>query len=262
MKHHRCGLLAGCALAPACAFDAGQGFATMIEGELHMALEISEERELGDGAFMTDHGYRIEPRELSVEVEHIVLFERAEQGASPEPIEPAVCHGDHCHAEDGSLVDIDDHGDEHEAGSEAALSPLVEVHLDRSFDVLEAEDASLTEFEPSAELPETRIEQIEIELTELRLRATVEGGQLTEPIELEIELALDVPLTKAVSLAIDRDGPEELALHVTVHLDATALDGLDLASLADDGALVIDGDSPESAALIEWLERAEVDVTF
>lgn len=239
-----------CALASACTLDAGHGFATMKEGELRMELEVGEDRELEDGAFSTDRGYRIQPRELSVHVEHVVVLQ---EGVASEAEEPSHCHGDHCHAEDEHAT---------EAGEGESSSVLVEAHVDRAFDLIEGERVELADFEPSAELPESTIDRLEIEVTELHLRAEINGGELSEPAQLEVDLELEVPLTKTVSLAIDRDGPEEVALHIIVHFDATALDGIDLASLVEDGAVVIGEDAPEAAALIEWLERAEIDAAF
>lgn len=250
--------LAAGTLATACTLDAGQGFATLKEGELHMALELSEARELEGGAFMTDLGYRIAPRELTVRAGHVMLLTQRAEGASTDA-EPSLCHGDHCHGEDGSLIE-EEHASEEEGAAQYA--PIVEAHLDRELDLLEGEHAALTAFEPSAELPEGTLDRLEIELVELRIRADIEGGELSEPAQLEVDLPLGVALRKAVSLAIDRDGPEEVQLDVTVHFDASALDGIDFASQASDGTLAIDEDAPESEALLAWLARAEIEVTF
>jgi hypothetical protein len=92
----------------------------------------------------------------------------------------------------------------------------------------------------------------------LVLRGEIEGGELEEPVALEVDLAIAEPLAATLSGRIDRDGPEEIALAVELGVDATMLDGIDLASLVEDGRVVIDDESPVAAALTEWLLRAEL----
>lgn len=260
------------ALASGCAFDAGRGFATMKEGELRMALEPGRARDLGDGAFLTDRGYRVHVRELTVGVHRVAALELSGGGSGGsvrfDPASPppgyTLCHGDHCHAEDGRLVSYED-VQAMLAGGEARFEPLVTAPVDRELDLLEGERAELSRFEPSAELPQGSLDRLEVDLTRLRLAARLEGGALAEPVELEADLPLVRPIARPLSLTIDRDGPEEISLAVSVRLDATAFDGVDLAEVAaeaEDGALVVEAGSAAAEALVTWLARAEIEVAL
>jgi len=243
--------LAACVLASACTLEPGDGFATVEAGELELALVAS------DQPLTTDRGYRVELRELGVRVEHLLLLERTGPSAGDEAVEPSLCHGDHCHTEDGDSVEHED-----SAEPDDAYRPLVEAHVDRALDLLAGDHVALTDFEPSAELPEGSIDRLELELADLRVRARVEGGELTEPAELELDLPLSAPITKDLSLAIDRDGPRALAPYVVVHLDGSLLDRFELASLARDGVITIDEASEGSEHVMHWLAGAEVEVHF
>lgn len=256
-------------LSPACAFDTGQGFATISDGELDMRFSPSRARSLGEGAFLTDRGYRVELHELTVRAEQVALLElRGASGGSDARFDPAspppgfsLCHGGHCHADDGRLVPYEE-VQAMLAGDNARFEPLASVRLGRAFDLVEGERAVLTDFEPSAELPQGSIDRLEIELTRLELSATIEGGELTEPVMLDADIALDEPLAQTMAVTIDRNGPDELALAVAVRLDATMLDGFDVAAEAEGGAVDTGAGSPSVAALLEWLARAEIEVEY
>lgn len=252
--------------ASACTIDAGHGFATMTEGELHMRLDVSRARDLGDGAFLTDQGYRVALNELTLRAERLTLLELQGGGggetASFDPANPpagfTLCHGGHCHADDGSLVDYEDI-QAMLAGGSASFEPLVTVPVDHTFELLEGDRVALTDFAPSAELPQGSIDRLEIAVARLRVVAEIEGEELSDPVLLDIELPLEVVLAQTLSVAIDRDGADELALDAALRFDATMLDGLDLAAFVEDGSIV-DDDRSVADALLEWLARADTEI--
>jgi hypothetical protein len=137
--------------AHACTLDAGHGFATLEDGELRMEFAAGRARELDGGAFLTDRGYRVHPATMTLHVSELALLElrgaRGGAGASFDPANPpegfALCHGGHCHAEDGSLVDYAD-VQAMLAGDTARFEPLATLPVDRTFDLLDGEDAALT----------------------------------------------------------------------------------------------------------------------
>lgn len=261
------GLLALGASATACTLDAGHGFATMVEGELHAQFVPGRARDLGEGAFLTDQGYRVRLRVARLHATQLQLLElRGQTGsagsASFDPANPppgfTLCHGGHCHADDGSLPTYEE-VQAMLAGAEARFEPLVTMPIDRELDLLGGERVVLDDFAPSAELPRGSIDRAEIEVTHLRLEGQLEGGDLQNPVDLVIDLPLTEPIAETLSARIDRKGPGRIALEAALRFDATMLDRLDLAQLAQDGSLAVEANnSPVAEALTEWLVRADV----
>jgi hypothetical protein len=256
-------LLAAPLLVTSCTLQAGAGFATITPGTLEVAFEPGRARDLGNSVFLTDQGYRVRlevARLHGMDLALLELREEAGDGAlesADPPGEHVLCHGDHCHGDEGGLA----HGEEVEAmhaRGGARFSPLVTLPLDRELDLLAGARVALDDPMPSAELPRANIDRIEVRVTGLVLRGEIEGGALVEPAALEVDLAIAEPLVGTLSAHIDRDGPEEIALDVELHFDATMLDEIDLASLVDDGLVVIDAGSQHAEALTDWLLRAEL----
>lgn len=252
-------------LAASCTLQSGEGFATMKPGALEVAFVPGRARDLGEGAFLTDEGYRVRLEAARVQVTEVELLQlQGSSGGGGGTFDPAnppagytQCHGGHCHADDGALVSYEEI-EAMFAGGSARFEPLVTVPIDRELDVLDGEHVLFDEFLPSAELPQATIDRVEVVVSQLVLRGEIEGGTLDEPVMLEVELAIAEPLAATLSSRIDRDGPEEIALEVELRLDATMFDDIDLASLADDGRVVITDGTPAASALEEWLLRAEL----
>jgi hypothetical protein len=258
-------LIALSLLSAACTLDSGEGFASMRPGTLEVVFAPGRARDLGEGAFLTDQGYRVMLRTARLEVAELALLElqgsSAGGGGSFDPANPpagySLCHGGHCHAANGALVSYEEI-QAMLAGGTARFESLVTVPVSRELDVLEGERVVLDEFLPSPELPQAAIDRIELVVGRLVLRGEIEGGDLEEAVALEVDLAIAEPLAATLSSRIDRDGPEEIALEVELGVDATMFDDIDLASLVEDGGVVIDDESPVAAALTEWLLRAEL----
>jgi hypothetical protein len=260
-------LLAALLSLQGCTLDAGHGFATIEESALHMELAPGRSRDLGDSGFLTDEGYRVDPTSMTLHVSELGLLElRGAQAGAVTSFDPAnppegftLCHGGHCHADDGSLVDYAD-VQAVLAGGAARFEPLATLPVDRTFDLLEGETAALTRIVPSAELPRSSIDRIEIEVTRLRLSAEIEGGDLPQPVTLEIDTPVEQAIAGTLSVIIDRNGPERLELVVALRFDATLFDGVDLSSLVEEGSVVIDDEGPVDEAVREWLASADVTI--
>jgi hypothetical protein len=257
-------LIALSLLSAACTLESGEGFASMRPGSLEVVFTPGRARDLGEGAFLTDEGYRVTLQTARLQVAELALLElrgSAGGGGSFDPANPpagySLCHGGHCHAASGALVSYEEI-QAMLAGGSASFEPLVTVPVGRELDVLESERVVLDEFLPSPELPQAAIDRIELVVGKLVLRGEIEGGELEEPVALEVDLAIAEPLAATLSSRIDRDGPEEIVLAIELGMDATMFDGIDLASLVDEGRVVIDVGSPVAAALTEWLLQAEL----
>lgn len=105
--------LAGCAWGP------GAGFATLQKVTTTQALPIAADRLDETGRWKTDNGYRLTVAEklVRVHVSALVIDGVGEgaQAAGPGTFDPAnpppgysLCHGGHCHRDDGALVDYAD----------------------------------------------------------------------------------------------------------------------------------------------------------
>jgi hypothetical protein len=255
------------ALSPvACTLEAGHGFATLVPGHLEARFAPGRARDLGEDAFLTDRGYRVHLETLTLNAAELELLElRASSGggvvASFDPANPPAgythCHGGHCDADDGSLVSYED-VQARLAGGASGYEPIVTVPIDAELDLLRGERVRLREFLPSPELPRSTIARLEIEATRVRMQGRIEGGGLQEPVELVVDVPSGEPIARTLSLEIDRDGPEELVLDVTAQVDATVLDGVDLASLAADGTVLIDAESAAAEAITAWLVHTEI----
>jgi hypothetical protein len=265
VKRDACLLIALSVLAGACTLESGEGFARMTPGSLEVVFAPGRGRDLGEGAFLTDRGYRVRLEAARLQVAELALLElrgsSARGGESFDPASPpagySLCHGGHCHAANGALVSYEEI-QAMLAGGTARFESLVTVPVGRELDVLESERIVLDEFLPSPELPQAALARVELVVSRLILRGEVEGGELEEAVALEVDLAIAEPLAATLSSRIDRDGPEEIALQVELGMDATMFDGIDLAALVDDGRVRIDDESRGAAALTEWLLRAEL----
>ncbi|MGD8863920.1 MAG: hypothetical protein PVI30_28150 [Myxococcales bacterium] len=247
------------ALLSACALDAGSGFATLGEGELQVELSPGPARDLGDGRLLTDLGYEVTLERAELEVDAVRLSELSGGGGggdvSFDPANPppgySLCHGGHCHADDGSLPSYEE-VQAALAGGEAQLQTLVSVSLRRTLSLLPGETVALADYEPSRELPEGSLDRLDVALTGLSLRGDVRGPGLSGPVELRVSLALQEVLGEPLAISLDRDGPAILTPRVGIRLDGSLFDGLDFAALRENDGVAID--DPDSAAATRLLE--------
>lgn len=206
-------------LAPACTFERGTGFATVESATIEGRLE-------SDPLVAGEH--RLTFTVLTLSIGHVVLEgERAQSEAE----ETAHCHGDECHAEGG---------DEHVAGTDEA-SRIVEAHFGVPLDVLGGAQLVAESFEPTAELPLATIERVRIELDGLRVEGVIEGGDLSAPVPIAIDVADPGDLLAGVGRAIDRDHGGAIALAVEIEVGPEPFEALDLAAPGNDelvGALL------------------------
>jgi hypothetical protein len=253
-------------IAASCALDDGEGFTRLEPGRLRVALEIGAARELGEHRLLTDAGYRVELTRCQLALEDFELqqLDTASGGTSArfDPANPpdgfSLCHGGHCHADDGSLPSYDEVQAEL-AGGTASWSPIAHVALASEFDLLEPKPKTLTRYEPLAELPEGVIGRAVLRVNELACAGTVESEALPEPLALDVVLplasaALRVPLDRAIS----RDGPKTLTPEVSLRIDGTLFDGVDFAALASGGRVELD--ARDAQALESFVDAAALTV--
>jgi hypothetical protein len=251
-----------------CTADAGHGFASLQPGAISAELRPSPARDLGDDTILTDVGYHVQLARARLHVTRVTLLELAAGAGSGGTFDPAhpppgfsLCHGGHCHAEDGSTPSYEEI-QAMLAGGSASFSPIVTIPVDRELDLLTAGSADLDAFEPSAELPRAVIARLEVELARFEIAAVVSGGELEDEAELALTLPLTEPIAQTLSQTIDRDSPARLTPTVRLRIDGTLFDGLHFAALAAEGRVVIEPASTAAAVLIESLVTSELSIEF
>jgi hypothetical protein len=247
-----------------CTLDAGHGFATMEAGELSAELRAGPARDLGDHTLLTDLGYHVQLARARLHVASVELLElqgSTSAGGAFDPAHPpegyTLCHGGHCHADDGSLVSYEEI-QAMLAGGSVRFEPVVAMPVDRALDLLEGASVALTRFEPSPELPQATLARAQVQIERFELEATVSDGELADPVVLSADLALAEPLSQVLNEQIDREGPERLHPAVEVTVDGTLFDGLDFAALVQGGTVAIEEGSPAAALLTEALVTSEL----
>lgn len=258
-----------------CTLEEGTGFATMQPATVEATLQPDAARDLGEDRILTDLGYQVTLQHASLQIHEVVLQELRGQQAgggattSFDPQNPpegfSLCHGGHCHADDGALVSYEE-VQAQLAGGQVTLAALVSLPVDRAFDLLGNEQARIDRFVPSPLLPRGQISRVRVDIGRLRLSGVVRAGpSAPEPSEAELALEVSLPLDEALSVtanrSLDRDADPDLRLAVAVKLDGTLFDGLDFAKLASDGAVRIeDRDAEGARTLIDSLLRTELHV--
>lgn len=237
----------GCALGP------GQGFGHVGDGELHSAFDISPARALGEAAFVTNEGFEITLTEATLEVTSLRLL--SVQGnvgaASFDPANPppgySLCHGGHCHSEDGALVPYEEIQAKL-AGGSVSLVELAQLTPPRDaseVDLLSSGPTTLIN-RSEGDLPEGVIGRAELVLGELRLHGVVrdpkQGGV---EATLSVVVPFESPVTSVLSHSVDRDSRFSLEPSITYRPSSALFDGLtlDMFMNATDQGLEISSDS-------------------
>ncbi len=240
-------LLTGCTLQP------GTGFATLTDLGLWTGLDPGPGRDLGDGQILSDRRYVVEVEAATLTVEEVALVELVGSTTTFDPANPpegySLCHGGHCHRDDGALVDYADIEAEL-AGEQATFEDVVAVALPHTFDWVAGEQRSAALPAEGVFLPAAEVRRVSVRVERLALAGWVsegpeDGGLGDAWLPLVIDLAPDQALEGAWDLTLDRDSPETLAVDVVLAEPGTLFDGLDFADLAVDGAVSLqDPDDP------------------
>lgn len=228
-------------LAIGCTLEPGTGFATLSEVEVVAELRPGEARDLGNDTVLTDLGYQVKIDVATVDLASLTL-EELQGGIAFDPADPpegyGLCHGGHCHADDGSLVDYADIEAEL-AGDAASYVTVVTVPVDQALDLLAGEALVFDTIEPSSELPAATIRRTSAAIVSMLFEGSVTGPGLEDPTPWSASPSPAEPLAGAFDLDIGRDGPTTLALTATLAPDGTLFDGIDFLTLAESGDVTL-----------------------
>ncbi len=255
----------------ACTFNPGLGWATLESATFEATLRPGEARDLGGGAFLVLPGYTFTVDEAVATFGPLELLELQGGGGGGGAFDPAdppegygLCHGGHCHADDGGLVSYAEIEAEL-AGGGASFVPVVRLPIEGDFDLAAAAPTALDAAEPAAELDAADISLARVSIERLQIRGAFSGGptdaELSAPIAVTIDLEAPGDLSAGVELPIGRGEDPRISLAASLEIDGTLLDGIEPVALSVDDTLVIDGvDSPGADTLLENLSLYELQV--
>jgi len=260
------------ALLPACTFAPGTGFTTLGPSTLDARFEPGAARDLGDDTLLTDASYEVHFDAMALEIGDVSLMELSGgAGVTFDPSDPpdgyTLCHGGHCHADDGSLVSYAEIQAEL-AGDSAEWVPVVTLPVGEVVDALAGEVVDLADIQPSPELPLADLALLEIAVTRFTAAGTVTAGPVDGGLDTEVvDLVVDLPVSQAslavdLGLVVDLDLAPEVHLEVDLPVGGTLFDELDLAGLVDTDVVTLDDPTtPAGASVVEHLLASELAAT-
>lgn len=261
---------AGCILLP------GEPWA-LAGPELVVALPVDEGRLTPEGRIATAKSYAIELRELAVEVESVTIRQAPLEGAGPTTFDPAspppgysLCHGGHCHSDDGRLVDYAEIEAEL-AGGAAGGSSLVILAAEEAV-LLEPGGSALVPLSPCAEacwLERGRLASFDALVTGLRMSGVVHDRLEGEARRLPDEgvpfaafIPFDEPFRAPLQGSVARGEPRKVVVDASLHLPVTMFDPLEVADLVEPGEPLVLDPSVLPAAVEAVVEIIREDAVF
>jgi hypothetical protein len=239
---------------------------------MEVVLAPGPARDLGGGGVLTQSGWEVRMTSATL-VLHSLELRGSGGAAAPEqsgeggnvafdPANPPAgfsqCHGGHCHAEDGSLPTYEEiaamaAGGGGGGGSGAVATLPLELEIDLRTGARIAVDVG-----PAKSLGPGEITQVALVVEALRVEAMVTGGgdamnpASTVPLSVTLD-ELDQAVVAAVDVDIGRDASRRFALGLRFHIDATLFDDIDFSTGVDAGAVQIDAESEQGAAMVARL---------
>lgn len=230
--------VASVGLGGACAFEAGQPWGRA-EVALTAAFSPGADRLTDDGLLRTSNNYLIDVTSLSVRVGAVTLTMTAAgaEAVSFDPADPpagfSLCHGGHCHADDGRLVAYADVEAEVAGGGASGASVEVPVGADVALKATPT-TVALGPCPDGCRLEPGDLSRLAVSLGELRFEARVfdiaPGDGKGLPDE-GVPIRGVVPLTAAPSAALSGavgDGePVGVRLAAALAVTDSLFDGVD-----------------------------------
>ncbi len=258
-------LLAGCAWGP------GEGFA-VVEPTVRAGYTALPSRDAGDGFQRLSSDFQVRVSAASLQLASIALLGSSGGGGGPTTFDPAnpppgytLCHGGHCHRDDGALIDYEDIQAELGGGGATSV-PVVTLPVGASVDLLAPETRALP-CQPDCELPQTTVTRGRWTVTGLRLEGTVRDSR--QPPRLPAERAFRFVVTPAAPAAepllvmsgeldvpSDRENEPRVRLGLSLDVTPAVFDAVDwgATTVGTDG--VVDLNAAENKAAREALLEA------
>jgi hypothetical protein len=252
-----------------CAWDAGEGFA-VIAPTVRASYEPEEDREVFPGYQQLASNYQVLVRVASIRLERIELIPRRVL-AGPGRFDPSnpppgysLCHGGHCHRDDGALIPYEDIEAELGGGGAAAL-PLITLPVG-DLNLLNREVRPV-DCIPGCELPRTELSTGRWAIMGLRMEGTVRDGlntpRITErPFRLEfVPTAAGSPIAVLegdLDVPSDREHEPRVILRLKLDIPSRIFDEVDWAAAQPEPDGTVDlGATANAAARAAVLEHLE-----
>jgi hypothetical protein len=260
----------GCLLAAGCAWGPGEGFA-VVEPTVRATYELLSDRAADGGYQQLSSSYQVRVEVASLRLEDIELLASAGGGGggSFNPANPppgySLCHGGHCHRDDGALIPYEQIAAE--LGGGGGASTVVTLPMQAPWNLLEEETRPVA-CAPDCELPATTVSRGRWSVTALRLEGTVRDASRPPRFTGERRFRLDlspqeVPvalLEGELDLPSDRHHAPGVKLDLHLALTSALFDTVDWSEVSEGTDGVVDlGDvstnAPARKALLEQLAR-------
>jgi hypothetical protein len=238
-------LLLSCLGLGACTWEPGQGFA-VVEPTVRAAFEPLADRTTPDGYQQLASNYQVHVDGASLRLSGIELVAFAGgSGGGFNPANPppgySLCHGGHCHRDDGALIPYEQIAAE--MGGGGGSSTVATLPVAGPLNLLEPE-RSAVECLPDCALPQTTVSQGRWGIESLNLEGTVRDTRVPArfPGERRFRWVLsqapgsDTPaavLDGTVDLPSDRSTPPRAKLDLNLVLTARLFDAVDWSTLEE-----------------------------
>jgi hypothetical protein len=263
-----------------CALDAGESFATL-EPTVSASYTPVSSRDAGNGFQQLASDFQVRLDAASLGLSHVELLSAASSGGSSgggsgETFDPAnpppgysLCHGGHCHRDDGALVSYEDVQAELNGGGGATSSLVAALHVDADLDLL-ASQTLTPECEPDCELPKGTLTSAHWDVTALRLQGAVRDHRATPRFVGERPFRLDLAvegeeeedveplaeLSGALDVPADREHEPRVKLALALAVAPTLFDTLDWSAATPGADGVVDLGAPPNEAVRKQLLEA------
>ncbi len=258
-----------------CTFQPGVSFGTLADATLDARFQPPASRMDAEGRLKTASGYRIRIDSLKLmpkQLDFQSTTGKAGTGGSFDPADPpagySLCHGGHCHRDDGALISYEEIEAELSGGS-LKTATVLSLPVVSAFDLLTGSaTASLVQNQAGRQLDRSQWSKASLQFASLTASGSVEdpssfnrlGGQ-TRTWSLTLSPSA---FSQKIEVNIDRDQGDRLAIAATFTLSEKLWDEVDFQTLASStpGTLVLDQDAATRDHLNENLAKSLFTVNF
>ncbi|MEB3329608.1 MAG: hypothetical protein VKQ33_10285 [Candidatus Sericytochromatia bacterium] len=277
--------LAAVAALTACAWGPGTGFATLGEAQLGLAAGLPAGRLDEAGRWKTNTGWRValdaeglalQLGALGLEGEGAAQSRAGGGGGTFDPANPppgyGLCHGGHCHRDDGALVDYADiQAEMNGQGAVAAPTSLLRLAPPAAPQALAlgaTRALTLATCEPHCHLPQTTVSAVALSASLLTATGAVTPAAGGSPRRFTLRLPLAgltwrARLASPVSVSVA--GPSQLRLEASWALPDTLFDDLPWGALlagASDAPVALEADRTTRDLLQDHLREGALRATL
>lgn len=231
-----------------------------------------------EGGLLTSSDYVIDIDDLRVGLSELRLVLASESGGTTtfDPANPpagySLCHGGHCHSDDGRLVDYEDIAAELAGGGGAGgftLVRAIDAAVPLTTELPSADGAvSLGACAPDAScgLPIGSLLRVEVSIQSIALQGTVRDRRVPPRftnVDVAFDVGVDVTLQTAVAGEVGPGDPMGVRVITDLAITEKLLDGVDFAAIQFEG-LQVDGvlELSASATLARILAEHASDSTL